>query len=245
MSAITLSIGDNPARYPRPYEDFNVLKKIIVLSLAGLILLSLTAAGTWAFFNDTETGSENSLSAGTLNLQVGADDPMSESITLDNIQPGDADNLASWAVSNTGSLAGEFAVSVNTVSNAENGCSEVETASGDPGNGEGELGGLLTLALWMDSGNNGWSDGDYYLDPSGGSLVQVAWTDGSGLPDEAYFTVDDFSQKESSNLQLILPNSTPGNFRVDFIFPDNGSADNQAQSDSCTFDIEFSLNQKS
>jgi predicted ribosomally synthesized peptide with SipW-like signal peptide len=221
-----------------------VLKKIVVLSLIGVVLISLTAAGTWAFFSDTETSTANTVTSGTLNLQVGADDPTSESFILDNIQPGDADNLASWAVSNSGSLTGGFSISVSTVDNSENGFSEVESASGDSGNEAGELGGLLTLALWMDNDSDGWSEGDYYLDPSDGSLVKTGWSGGSTLPDEAYFPADDFSQRESSVLQLILPGSTPGNFTVDFVFPDNGSADNQAQSDSCTFDIVFSLAQQ-
>jgi predicted ribosomally synthesized peptide with SipW-like signal peptide len=221
-----------------------VLKKIAVLSLIGLVLIGLTAAGTWAFFSDTETSSANTVAAGTLNLRLGADDPSSESFSLGNIQPGDADNLASWAIGNSGSLSGELYISITSVDNSENGCSEVERSSGDSGNEDGELGGLLTLALWMDNNSDGWSRADYYLDPSDGSLEKIPWSGGSVLPDEAYFPVDEFSLKESPALQTLQPGITPGNFTVAYIFPDHGSTDNQAQSDSCSFDIIFSLAQK-
>jgi predicted ribosomally synthesized peptide with SipW-like signal peptide len=220
-----------------------LLKKLIGLSLAGIILLSLTATGTWAFFKDTETGSNNRLTAGTLNLQVGAGDPMSENIALGNIQPGEAGNAASWTVHNSGSLNGSFSLSMGAVHSAENGRSEVETASGDISDGTGELGGLLTLALWMDNGSSGWSSGDYYLDPSGSGLGRVDWTGGASLPAGAYFTVNSFSGRSSTALQNIAANATPGNFKVDFSFPENGSDDNQAQGDSCAFDILFHLSQ--
>jgi predicted ribosomally synthesized peptide with SipW-like signal peptide len=220
-----------------------VLKKLIGLSLAALILLSLTATGTWAFFRDTETAKNNTLTAGTLNLQVGAADPMGESILIENIRPGDAHNLASWSVRNKGSLSGGFSVSVETVNNAENGRSEVEIASGDLSDVEGELGDMITLALWMDNGAGGWSSGDYYLNPSGGSLTRVPWAGGSSLPAGAYFMLNSFSATTSAVLQIIAANSTAGNFRVDLIFPENGANDNRAQSDNCTFNILFSLKQ--
>jgi predicted ribosomally synthesized peptide with SipW-like signal peptide len=220
-----------------------VLKKLIGLSLAAFLLLSLTATGVWAFFRDTETTKNNTLTAGTLNLQVGAADPMTESILIENIQPGDAKNLASWAVRNKGSLSGGFSVSVETVNNAENGRSEVEIASGDLSDVAGELGDMLTLALWMDNGPGGWSSGDYFLDPSGGSLARVLWAGGSSLPAGAYFMLNSFSGLGSSVLQNIAANSTEGNFRIDCNFPENGIADNGAQSDICTFNILFSLKQ--
>ncbi|MBN1188531.1 MAG: hypothetical protein JXA46_02150 [Dehalococcoidales bacterium] len=220
-----------------------MLKKILALSLIAIALIGLTAAGTRAFFSDTETSWGNNVTSGTLDLQVGDYDPMTESISLDNIKPTDSGRLATWEVYNNGSLTGEFYISIGAVDNQENGASEVEIASGDPGDAEGELGGLITLAMWMDNGGNGWSDGDYYLDLSGSDLAKTGWSSGSVLPEEAYFIADYFGGKESSELQQILPDDSPGNFCVDFIFPDNGAADNQAQSDSCTFDIEFTLKQ--
>jgi predicted ribosomally synthesized peptide with SipW-like signal peptide len=220
-----------------------LLKKIIGLGLAGIVLLSLAATGTWAFFQDSEAGSGNTMTSGTLDLQVGTQDPMSEKIEIDNIQPGNNGNTASWPVHNSGSISGSFYLSVGEVSNAENGRSEVESASGDLSDDQGEMGGLLTLALWMDNGAGGWSSGDYYLDPSGSGLDKITWSGGSSLPSGAYFSVDTFSGKSSSVLQNISAGSTPGNFKVDFVFPDSGSGDNRAQSDNCSFDLVFSLNQ--
>lgn len=218
-------------------------RKIIGLSLAAIILLALTATGTWAFFRDTETGSGNSLAAGTLDLQVGNFDPMTEKIDFSGVKPGDAGDAAAWSIRNTGSISGHLSISAGAVNNDENVRSEVETASGDSTDNVGELGGMLTVALWMDSGTSGWSSGDYYLDPSGSGLAKVVWSGEPTLPAAAYFTLNTYSAKSSASLQTITSGTVPPNFRVNYNFPESGAGDNQSQSDSCNFDLIFTLSQ--
>jgi predicted ribosomally synthesized peptide with SipW-like signal peptide len=217
-------------------------KKVIVLILIALILICVAATNTWAFFKDTETSSNNITSTSTLDLLVGSTDPMTANITLSGIKPTDSGNAASWTIKNKGSSSGSFSISLGTVSNQENTRNEIETASGDTSDSEGELGGLVKIAIWMDTGNNGWGSGDYYLNP-GSSLTKVNWSSGTTLPTGAYFTINTFSGKSSATLQTITSNTTAGNIKIEYSFPVTDYHDNAAQSDSSLFDIVFNLRQ--
>jgi spore coat-associated protein N len=44
------------------------MKKILGLGMVALLVMALVGGGTWAYFSDTETSSDNVLVAGTLNL---------------------------------------------------------------------------------------------------------------------------------------------------------------------------------
>ena len=72
------------------------MKKIIGLTIAVLLIIGLVGGGTFAYFSDTETSTGNTLTAGTLNLQVGAADPVTDKVTLANIKPTDSGNAAIW-----------------------------------------------------------------------------------------------------------------------------------------------------
>ena len=204
--------------------------------------MALVAGGTFAYFSDTEISTGNSLTAGTLNLQVGAADPMTDKVTLANIKPTDTDTAAIWLTKNLGSLEGTFSVSISAITDNENTITEPEAAAGDVTAGVGELGGLLKIAIWMDADKNGgWSTSDYYLDPT--VPGKVAWVSDVTLPTAAYFTVDSFGIKSFSSLQTVAATTDAGNFRIEYNFPDGGASDNVAQSDSSVFDITFMLNQ--
>lgn len=67
------------------------MKKILGLTLAALLITTIAVSGTWAYFSNNETSQDNTLTAGTLNLQVGDNDPCTESIDLGTqIVPGDS-----------------------------------------------------------------------------------------------------------------------------------------------------------
>ena len=81
------------------------MKKIIGLSLAALLIIAVVGSGTWAYFSDNETSQNNTITAGTLDLQVGANDPCTEAINIGpDLQPGDSGNAADWTVTNKGSI---------------------------------------------------------------------------------------------------------------------------------------------
>ena len=116
------------------------MKKIIGLTLSALIVLAMAAIGTISYFNDTETSTGNSITAGTLNLTAdetptssgnwvltaGADGA-NEYGTLTLLKPGDSGTIT-WTLTNTGNLAGTMTIT-STVTPAENSSNEPETVA--------------------------------------------------------------------------------------------------------------------
>ena len=49
------------------------MKKILGLTISALLVIGMVAAGTFAYFSDTETSSANTFTAGTLDLKVSND----------------------------------------------------------------------------------------------------------------------------------------------------------------------------
>lgn len=97
------------------------MKKILGLTLAALLITTIAVGGTWAYFSDSETSQNNTLTVGTLNLQVGATDPCTESIDIGTeLKPGDSGNAADWTVSNLGNISGTLKVEIGTITNYEN-----------------------------------------------------------------------------------------------------------------------------
>lgn len=212
--------------------------KRILLSLSVIAAVAAVGIGaTSALFSDSETAAGNTFSAGTLNLRVGEDDSTTETISLSNLAPEDEGNAAEWLTSNTGSIAGDLSVEVSAITNDEEAPGpESETNVADPG----DLGSLLTIALWMDVDKDGtWSAGDYYLPSSSGVEVPYATP---GLPAAAFDIVDDYSGDIWADVQSVAGTTDAGNFRVEYDFP-SGVSDNDAQGDSAAFDITFSLEQ--
>jgi len=215
-----------------------ILVSIVIIGLVGAAI----GSGVHALFSDTETASNNTFTAGTLNLQVGSADPCVEHISLSGMKPNTTGNAASWLTTNIGTIDGTLDVTLSTITNNENTRSEVETAAGDTTDSTGELGGLLKVAFWMDTNKDGtWSSGDYYLSSGG---AKVSWSSGSTLPAAAYDIVNNYASKAWTSIQTVTSTADAGNFRVEYNFPNGGSGDNQAQSDSCVFDISFVLNQQ-
>ncbi len=219
------------------------MKKIAGLVIGISVVIALVMTGTFAYFSDTETAVDNTFTAGTLDLKVGDDDPTTETIIVDDVEPDGSGTADTWLVQNTGTIDGDLSIEIGTIVNNENTRSEVEEDAGDTTDGttSGELGGLLEVAFWMDVDKDStWSDGDYYL-PSD-SATEVAWTTGTTLPTAAYDILDDYDSDSWTDVQNIGGPAEAGNFRVEWKWT-SGSDDNQAQSDDCVFDITFDLEQ--
>jgi predicted ribosomally synthesized peptide with SipW-like signal peptide len=109
---------------------------------------------TIALFNDVETSTGNIFVAGTLNLQVGGEDPATWSYSTEDIKPGDTDKEF-VTIQNTGSLDGYLHITFANLINDEMGCTEPEgdnldTTCGNPGNNEGELAENLDILIYLD-----------------------------------------------------------------------------------------------
>ncbi len=221
------------------------MKKIIGLTLAALLITTIAGGGTWALFSDSETSQNNTLIIGTLNLQVGATDPCTESIDIGTqLKPGDSGNAADWTVSNLGNISGTFKVEIGTITNYENTRIEPEEAAGDTttGSTEGELGDFVDIAVWLDMNRSGgWDSGDIYLKSDG---TVVNWVSGSSVPPEAYDDINSYDSVdwESADGMPTMAGADNLDFMVEYSFPTDAN-DDQAQSDSCVFDITFTLEQ--
>ena len=230
------------------------MKKIAGLAIGISVVIALVMTGTFAVFSDTETADENTFIAGTLDLQVGSDDPCTESIAIgddENLAPTGSDTVGPWLVKNIGSTTGDLSISIGAIENYENddqsaGCTDPEDDAGDTSctaaNDQGELGSMLEVAFWMDvDKDNTWSSGDYYLKSD---ATKVSWSTGTTVPGDAYDDLDNYDSDSWADVQTSIAGNTDiGNFYIEYNWPDGGSSDNQAQTDCCIFDITFNLDQ--
>jgi len=207
------------------------MTKRILISLAIIGAVSAIVVGaTTAYFSDTETASGNTFTAGTLNLQVGNDDPCTEHITISNIAPG-FEMKKKYAIKNTGTIDGRLSISFSAITNKENGRTEPEIEAGDEyGPLDGELGEYLRVSIRV-------------YDPSEGR----GWGWAPGPSHVLNKMRDDWHTKQ---LTEVLPNNPPGLLtageddqyvEIGFTLPED--VGNIVQSDSVEFDIIFKLEQ--
>ncbi|MBE9513236.1 MAG: hypothetical protein IMY77_04215 [Chloroflexi bacterium] len=62
-------------------------KRILGLAIAVAVVISLVASGTWALFTDTETSTDNTFSAGTIDIAIDGDNPWSAPFTIEDAKP--------------------------------------------------------------------------------------------------------------------------------------------------------------
>jgi len=221
------------------------MAKILVSLMTIALVGALIGGGIYAAFSDTEATTNNTFTAGTLNLQVGDNDPTTESVSVSNIKPTDTGNAATWAVNNTGSISGNLSVALSAIVNNENTLAEPESAAGDVTGGatEGELGTYLKVAIWLDIDESGtWNTGDIALQSNGTTLTST------GVESLPYDYLDSYDSDSYSSVTILTADDSGAGgtdefeFMVDYDFP-NDANDDRAQDDSATFDITFTLNQ--
>ena len=116
----------------------------------------------------------------------------------------------------------------------------METAAGDLTEETGELGANLKVAFWMDADkSNTWSPNDYYINSTGS---KVSYDSEGTLPAEAYAILDNYDDDIWSYVNTPLAGlAEAGYFKIEYELPlDTG---NMVQSDICTFNIAFALEQ--
>jgi predicted ribosomally synthesized peptide with SipW-like signal peptide len=131
------------------------MKKWLTILGTLTAIAALVGIGAFGVFSDTETATENTFTAGTLDLQVGGeDDPNVVHVDLSNMKPCDGVGGAEhstiqyqWTLSNVGTIAGQPWIEIANLVEKDNGCNDpegdVDSTCGDPGVGEGELGQYL------------------------------------------------------------------------------------------------------
>ena len=215
------------------------MKTDVLLSIMAIAsALFLVGGSTYAYFNDVEVAEGNTFTTGTLNLKVGDDDECTETMTFSNLKPGDSnDSAAIWLISNEGSIAGNLSVKIDNIINNENVITEPERESGDTTVG-GELGAYLRLVFWMDvDQSGGWTAGDYCLLSNGtteshGNIVSL---------DAVYDTLNNFNETWPGVQNSVAGGADFGQFIVAYTLLEG--VGNTIQSDNCTFNISFTLDQ--
>ena len=87
------------------------MKKILGLTIGILVVIAMVAAGTYAFFNDTQASTGNMFTAGTLDLGLSntgvttATGDTSATFTASTWAPGSTTPVGTITVDNTGNLA--------------------------------------------------------------------------------------------------------------------------------------------
>lgn len=198
------------------------MKKRIVLSL---FVICVTVSGTFlatrAFFRDTETGTGSKITAGTLDLEVGgANGTNIEPFIVANIgAEGNVSGTKSWTVKNTGTLPGRLYFRLQDLLNDDNGCNEpealVDTTCADPGQGEGDLGKVLVLKVYLDNQLVATTN----LDTANQDAVKTVW---------------------NAFAPVVIPAGQSKIVKLDYSAGENDYG-NEVQSDSVSFNTRFDL----
>ncbi len=230
------------------------MKKILVLCISLIAVIGLTASGTWAYFNDVITTADNTFTAGKLSLSGNGIVQTAFAIGgSTKFKPGDKGNAGSATLTNDGNITGDLYFKVSNVENKENTLTSVETKNSDTAP-NGELGGLISIAVWFDVGNDGWTENtDSYI-TSTGTLVKTGSVGTIGtVPDAAYVTADTLLANGVLGTEKLLVEDaaagTLGTLKVEYYWPKDSNsdhfdvthADNTAQDDILEFDVNFAL----
>ena len=91
------------------------MKKILGLTIALLLIISLSGIGIWAYFLDTETSTANILAAGTLDLSWTSESGVPLPFNVDSMAPGETVE-ARVSIRNNGTLQLRYAMTTDVVS---------------------------------------------------------------------------------------------------------------------------------
>ncbi len=212
------------------------MKKILGLTLAVLLFMGLVGSGTWAYFSDTEQSTGNTLSAGTLDLNVNGGDAAVTTLSVPSAFPGDSGS-GNTTLFNNGSLAAELDIIFGSVNNTESVGSTEYEADVIGGAGVGELGAAAIFAVFIDVDFDGvWSSGDIGLSAnSTGTLYSFPLA----LEYQALnnYGSDNFGDVYSGTMGV----GDEDGFYILYQIPT--SPDNTFQGDSLSIDITFILEQ--
>ena len=202
------------------------MKKILLSVFAISAVLALVVSATVAQFEDTETSTGNTFTAGTLDLKVNdQDDPAVIHVVRENMVP-----HPNWTyqgynqqfnLKNAGSVSGTVSWTIKNVKNYENSCNEPETSLGDVTcsavTDQGELG-QYTWVVW--------------------SRNQAPW---------GYLSPQYNPFNTGADIEVTGPVLAPGETLAAYMWLDfplrADNLENLAQGDRLEFDIVFTLEQ--
>lgn len=214
------------------------MKKILGLTLAAVLIMVTVGFGTWAYFSDIESSTNNTIAAGTLDLTIagGSGSPnYSILASLSNKGPGDSGS-GNVTIKNIGSMTGELDMSTSAVTNiGGSGGTEFEDSIGN-------LGANVTMVLWIDIDKSGtWSNGDIVLVSDNTTVTR---TGGSPADLSSYYApVNSYASKSWGGSAGIRQMVTNDEHYVYIQWNIATSVGNSIQGDSFSFTLNFILEQ--
>jgi spore coat-associated protein N len=202
------------------------MKKIVGLSIAVLLIIGLVGAGTYAYFSDTESSTNNSLTAGTLDLNIDGDDVAVTTFTASDVAPGES-GTGNSTLDNVGSISGELDIATSAVANsAGSGGTEYE-------GGSGELGANAQIAVYLDVDQSGtWNAGDIGL-----------LSDGTTYSFPTVLNYDEIDEYASEDWDAVETMAATASDDIVVNWQVPTGAGNDIQGDTVSFDITFTLEQ--
>jgi predicted ribosomally synthesized peptide with SipW-like signal peptide len=150
-----------------------ILKSFVVI----VAVAAVAVGATGAYFSDTETVAGNSFTAGSLDLQLGAGNPIP--FNLSDVLPGDSGTGKVTLTNATGSVPADLDIDLADVVQSENGIVPPELAAGDYENG-GDLWISYGMAAYLDVNQDGvFNAGDIQLTYNGQKSAYPGFWGGS------------------------------------------------------------------
>lgn len=202
------------------------MKKMLGMMFITTVLLATVGGGTWAWFQDTETSANNSLTAGTLDLNIDGDNVEVTTFSMSNVAPDDSGS-GSNTLANVGSLDGELDVYVHYVySIGATGSTEFE-------DGVSHLGSNAEMALYLDLDQSAtYTAGDIGLKSDGTTYNHPTALD--------YASIQSYSKVTWDAVETLAA-SASDDFIVLWQIP--SAVDNEIQGDTLHFKVTFTLEQ--
>jgi len=156
------------------------MKKILLSIMVIGVVAGMMGIGTFSYYEDIETSSGNTFTAGVIDLKVNGGDDPGVLFTLSNITPGNYYDLGTVTLKNVGTVPGNLSIKIKDPVSHENTLEEPEIEAGDlpdtevdPGSydandGDGELWDLCFMRVYVDGNHDGkytcGSDGDCIIE---------------------------------------------------------------------------------
>jgi hypothetical protein len=203
------------------------MRKILGVSVSGLIVILVTVLAVWTYLGDIQASANDLDFSDTLDLRLnGGEQDFHILNNLCNLSPGDSEN-PSLKLENAGGMTGSLDIRMSPIVNTG------ARRTSEFADGKGDLGGVLEAAPWIDLDKNGVFDRgkDIALDAEGTFATDsLKWN-----------TLNSFGGKTWVN---VLPEMTGGSVCLFFFswrLPK--TAGNNIQGDSTDFETGFDLKQ--
>jgi predicted ribosomally synthesized peptide with SipW-like signal peptide len=197
-------------------------KRILIsLSIIGVVA-AIAIGGTVAYFSDTETSAGNTFVAGTINLQVGDNDPTTWNFQVGDVKPGDK-GAEEVLVKNIGGNKGYLHIAFANLINDDVDCPDPEADVDTTCGAEkiGELAENLDVIVYLDEVQ----DDNFDMDDD--TLIYQGKVKGI---------------LQGDLFNYLLPSGVSKDLRIEWKL--DSSVGNIVQTDKTGFDIVFELTQK-